>query len=137
VRERDKDVSRSVRERLDALRDARAEGEAAGARVEQLAGEAAALASTEDTSHLAERVALLRRHREEALEKLAATTPVLERFGLPTCRRPPPRHGSTRRSPPSTHACRHGRRRGRCSSRSVYACPPSVWPSRGRRPTPR
>ncbi|MEE4299693.1 MAG: DUF349 domain-containing protein [Pseudomonadales bacterium] len=82
ARERDKEVSRRVRERLDALRDARAEGEAAAARIEQLAGEATPLATTEDTAHLAERLALLRRHRDEALEKLAATTPVLARFGL-------------------------------------------------------
>ena len=89
AQERDKDVSRSVRERLDALRDARAVGEEVTARIAQLAAEAAPLVRVEEEPHTAERLALLRRNRDEALARLEATTEVFERFRQPPLPTPP------------------------------------------------
>jgi hypothetical protein len=85
---RDKDVARSVRERLDALRDARSTGEEVAARLGQLAAEAAPLARVEEEPHAAERLALLQRHRDEALARLDETAPVFERFRQPALPRP-------------------------------------------------
>ncbi|MDZ7825994.1 MAG: DUF349 domain-containing protein [Gammaproteobacteria bacterium] len=64
ARTRDKDVARSVRERLETLRTARQQAEALIVRLRELATEAAALARSEEEPRLAARMEWLRGQRD-------------------------------------------------------------------------
>ncbi|HSG89428.1 MAG TPA: DUF349 domain-containing protein [Pseudomonadales bacterium] len=88
ARERDKEVARAVRERLDALRGARAEVDSLGARIVQLESEARHLARAEEEPRLAERVEWLRGQRNETLAAIEALGAVFARFELPAPARP-------------------------------------------------
>ena len=82
ARERDKDVARTVKARLDTLRDARAAAQDASDRIIGLVPEAEALTRSEDETHLLERLMRLERLRAESVEQIEATAPVTEAFRL-------------------------------------------------------
>lgn len=89
ARERDKDVARSVRERLDALRAARTSVETLGARFAELAAEARHLARAEDEPRLVERLEFLRGQCTEARAAFEALAPQFAAFELPAPELPP------------------------------------------------
>ena len=82
ARERDKDVARTVKARLDALRDARASAREASDRIVALVPEAQALTRSQDETHILERLLRLERLRAECSEQIEATAQVTQAFRL-------------------------------------------------------